>query len=143
MKSLITSIFPVFLGVFLIFSTSCKSTKESSSNEESSFPKVEFNDDITWVHSHEEDKDGNQYYRHEPFEFPPSRGREGFKLLNETELVFYAIGPTDFPAELEGTWTYTQDILRFNVIGGQGVKSFERAYKVIEGKPDLIVMKLQ
>ena len=68
-------------------------------------------------------------------------GRE-LKLLNETEMMFFAIGPTDVPAELEGTYTDSKGVLRFNVIGGQGVPSFERAYQVFESNADLIVMAM-
>jgi hypothetical protein len=65
----------------------------------------------TWVHSHEEDAEGTQVYRPPGYDFPPARGRESFELRAGGALVDRGPGPTDVPAEAEGTWTLRGDTL--------------------------------
>lgn len=62
-----------------------------------------------WLHSHEEDSEGNQVYRPADFPFPPSRGRDGFELRADGTLVDRGIGPTDRPQKTEGTWKLEDD----------------------------------
>lgn len=57
-----------------------------------------------WVHSHEEDTEEYRAFRLATFEFPPSRGREGFKINQDGTLMRFGIGPTDIPTEIECTW---------------------------------------
>lgn len=57
-----------------------------------------------WVHSHEEDTEGELVFRPEDYPFPPSRGRLGFDLKPDGTCVETAIGPADRPQEVPGTW---------------------------------------
>jgi hypothetical protein len=47
------------------------------------------------VHSREEDTNDALVYRPSDFNFPPSRGREGFEVKKNGEFVHYAIGRDD------------------------------------------------
>jgi hypothetical protein len=48
-----------------------------------------------WVHSREEDTNDALVYRPSDFNFPPSRGREGFEVKKNGQFVQYAIGRDD------------------------------------------------
>ncbi len=58
-----------------------------------------------WVHSHEEDADRERVYRPRDFAFPPSRGREGFRIEESGAFLRHETGPTDLPVEVSGRWT--------------------------------------
>ena len=55
-----------------------------------------------WVHSHEEDTEGERVFRPASFAFPPSRGRSAFELRADGSFAESAPGPTDRPEETEG-----------------------------------------
>lgn len=57
-----------------------------------------------WIHSHEEDSEGIKVYRPSDYNFPPSRGREGFELKENGEFIIYGIGATDKYEAIVGTW---------------------------------------
>lgn len=57
-----------------------------------------------WIHSYEEDIDGLQVYRSSEYQFPPSRGREGFEIKENRQFILYTIGPTDRPQAILGHW---------------------------------------
>ena len=40
-----------------------------------------------WIHSHEEDTEDKKVYRPSTFEFPPSRGRDGFEIKENGEFI--------------------------------------------------------
>jgi len=77
----------------------------------------------TWVHSHEEDVGGNQVFRPPSYDFPPARGRESFELRTGGVLVDRGPGPTDVPAEAEGTWGLEGDTLVLR--GGAGERELD------------------
>ena len=60
-----------------------------------------------WTHSHEEDQNDMRVYRRAGYKFPPSRGREGMEFLSNGKLLYNAIGPTDAPQNLPGTWGFS------------------------------------
>ena len=60
----------------------------------------------TWIRSFEDDKDGLEAYRPESYEFPPARGREGWKFEEDGTLKKQAIAPTDGYVTKEGTWNF-------------------------------------
>jgi hypothetical protein len=64
-----------------------------------------------WVHSHEEDTEGEMVFRPAAYEFPPSRGRRSFELKPDGTLAEGRIGPTDRPVEAQGTWELRDDRL--------------------------------
>ncbi len=64
---------------------------------------------VTWIRSFEDDKDGTQAYRPETYEFPPARGREGWRFEEDGTLTKQAIAPTDGYISQRGKWNfYTQ-----------------------------------
>lgn len=58
-----------------------------------------------WIHSREEDIETVRVYRPSDYEFPPSRGRDGFEFRENGEFIQYGIGPTDRLQRIRGTWT--------------------------------------
>ncbi len=59
---------------------------------------------ITWIRSFEDDKNGVEAYRPESYDFPPARGREGWKFEEDGTLKKQAIAPTDGYITKEGKW---------------------------------------
>jgi hypothetical protein len=57
-----------------------------------------------WVHSHEEDGDGELVFRPADYAFPPSRGREAFELRPDGSYTGSVPGPADKPEPTEGQW---------------------------------------
>jgi hypothetical protein len=57
-----------------------------------------------WVHSHEEDSNGEMVFRPATYPFPPSRGRKSFDLRPRGHLGTSGIGPDDRPVQGEGAW---------------------------------------
>lgn len=57
-----------------------------------------------WTHSHEEDSEGIKVYRPSGYNFPPSRGRDGFELKENGEFIRYGVGATDKQEAVVGTW---------------------------------------
>lgn len=58
-----------------------------------------------WIHSHEEDAQGVSVYRPVSYNFPPSRGRDGYEFREGGKLVYYGIAATDGTDLLSGSWT--------------------------------------
>ena len=77
------------LFVPLLFSNTCKAQKDKDTE------LVEAIIGTTWIHSYEEDGDSGRVYRSETYEFPRSRGREGFRMEQDSAFLYYAIAPTD------------------------------------------------
>ena len=73
-----------------------------------------------WMHSHEEDEGDLRVFRRVGYKFPPSRGREGMQFLSNGKLVYNAIGPTDAPQHLPGTWGFAgKETLRMTLESGR------------------------
>ena len=62
-----------------------------------------------WLHSHEEDTATETVYRPASFAFPRSRGRAGFELRPNHELVEIGIAPTDGPQLKQGVWELNEN----------------------------------
>jgi hypothetical protein len=58
-----------------------------------------------WVHAHEEDSGDVQVYRPADHPLPPARGRRGFELKPDGELILYGPGPSDRPVATTGRWS--------------------------------------
>jgi hypothetical protein len=58
-----------------------------------------------WVHSREEDADGEAVYRPEGFAFPPAFGRDGFELRADGAFIQDDVGPADGIVRVRGRWT--------------------------------------
>lgn len=57
-----------------------------------------------WTHSREEDSGEIKVYRPNEYNFPPSRGRDGFELKENGEFIYYGIGATDKREAVIGRW---------------------------------------
>jgi hypothetical protein len=90
-----------------------------------------------WVHSHEEDGEGETVFRPASYAFPPSRGRSGLDLHSDGSYGESAPGPTDRPEETGGgTWELDGDVLRLHTAAG-GTQTL----KVVSAEPDRLVVK--
>jgi hypothetical protein len=88
-----------------------------------------------WIHSHEEDSEGELVYRRPDYAFPPVRGRDALELGRGGELVEGGPGPTDVPAEHAGRWDLRDDTLVLR--SGAG----ERALTVVSVEGDRLVLR--
>ncbi len=76
-----------------------------------------------WVHSHEEDRAGEEVYRPLGWRFPLARGRTAFEIKPDGEFVEYGPGPTDVSASHKGHWqAVTADRIAVSM---PGPKSYE------------------
>lgn len=66
----------------------------------------------TWMHSYEEDTPDYRVYRTDDYDFPPSRGREGFTLTSEGDFVRYQIAPADGLDAFQGHYEIDGDVVR-------------------------------
>lgn len=55
-----------------------------------------------WFHSYEEDTEDTMIYRTREFNFPLSRGRDGFEIKRTGEFIRYSIAPTDGLRPIQG-----------------------------------------
>ena len=63
--------------------------------------------DKGWYHSYEEDSAEFKAYRPETFNFPPARGRVGFKIQKDSTFIYYAIAAADGTEKQYGKWKQT------------------------------------
>jgi hypothetical protein len=81
-----------------------------------------FNEDCIykhWIHSHEEDTEDKKVYRPSTFEFPPSRGRDGFEIRENGEFVLSFPGPTDRSEKIIGNFTIDSNKLNVELVSTQ------------------------
>jgi hypothetical protein len=72
----------------------------------------------SWVHSHEEDREGIQVFRPASYDFPPSRGRESFTLRPDGTAVAGLPGPDDRGISTDaGNWQLHGDVLHIRCPG--------------------------
>ncbi len=57
-----------------------------------------------WIHSHEEDANDTNVFRPSSYDFPLSRGREGFDIKDNGTFIKYAIAPDDKSEKVIGHW---------------------------------------
>jgi hypothetical protein len=90
-----------------------------------------------WLHSHEEDGAVESVFRPSTYNFPRSRGRTGFELMQDGTAVVHGPGPNDAPQQVPAKWT----------LGGENelclhLPSQEtRKYQVLSAEPDRLVVK--
>ena len=68
----------------------------------------------TYMHSHEEDGDEGRIYRSEDYKFPRSRGREGFRMEQDSTFLYYGIAPTDGTLVYIGYWNIDDSVIVVN-----------------------------
>ena len=66
----------------------------------------------TWFHSREEDIENIEIYRPLGFNFPLSRGREGFEIKPDGEFVLLPIGSDDRNIKIAGKWRMENNKMR-------------------------------
>lgn len=107
---------------------------------------------VTWIRSFEDDKDGTQAYRPETYEFPPARGREGWKFEEDGTLKKQAIGAADGYVSQRGKWTfYTQkdkpileiilEIVQENIDTKQDEEVEKLHYEIISASDSILFVK--
>ncbi|WP_338768214.1 hypothetical protein WAF17_07350 [Bernardetia sp. ABR2-2B] len=93
----------------------------------------------TWIRSFEDDKNGTEAYRPETYEFPPARGREGWKFEEDGTLKKQAIAATDGYVGKEGTWTFSnennQNIIHISL------KDIKSSYEIISVSDSILFVK--
>ena len=62
----------------------------------------------TWLNLYEKDTDDAKAYQVSTAEFPPARGRYGFKLDKKGNFWEVGPGPTDIPTKTKGTWEWKE-----------------------------------
>lgn len=62
-----------------------------------------------WIHLYEEDKEDKKIFHPSSYNFPRSRGRQGFEFKKNGDLIFYGIGPTDKVQEQKGYWKIDEE----------------------------------
>jgi hypothetical protein len=62
-----------------------------------------------WIHSREEDHEGQLVFRTEDFDFPPARGRDGFLLNADGTMSREGPGADDRTIGRPGTWRIDHD----------------------------------
>lgn len=77
-----------------------------------------------WIHSYEEDSGDVMVYREQGFDFPPSRGREGFQINADSTFILYGIAPTDGVQKKKGRWTLKDGKLQVAFDGHESAGGF-------------------
>ena len=90
-----------------------------------------------WVHSHEEDTDGEMVFRPPTHRFPPSRGRTSFELRPDGTYLERSPGPVDVPEESTGSWSLEGDRL---ILGAEGDRP-GHAWEVASLEGDRLVVR--
>ena len=85
-----------------------------------------------WMRSHEEESGDLQVYRPASYSFPPARGRRGFELKPDGELVLYGPGPSDKPAATTSRWSSA---------GSGRVKLGDRELEIVSVGPDRLTAR--
>jgi len=76
-----------------------------------------------WIHSYEEDTKDKKVYRPSTFEFPPSRGRDGFEIKENGEFILHISGATDKREKISGNFKLDSNNLNIELTS-QMQKSF-------------------
>jgi hypothetical protein len=91
-----------------------------------------------WIHSYEEDTEEAEVFRPPSYEFPPSRGREGFDIRKDGSFALLGPGRSDRSTAIAGHWVRSSDSIL--------VVTFEENYlnrriQIIEVKPQILRIK--
>jgi hypothetical protein len=91
----------------------------------------------TWVHSHEEDKEGLQVFRPADYPLPPARGRDALRLEPDGSLVKSIPGPDDRASALPaGSWKVDGKKLILEQQGGTS-----KEYVIERVDPDKLLLR--
>jgi hypothetical protein len=92
-----------------LYSFSCKTSKKQDSASNQDFIGE-------WMYSYEDNKDDIKAFRPATYNFPPSRGRTGMKILKDGTCTKTGIAPADGFLTYTGKWTFNkkQNTITFN-----------------------------
>jgi hypothetical protein len=95
-----------------------------------------------WIHSWEEDADGDQVYRPESYDFPLSRRpRESFELRPDGTLILGEPSANDSLREAQGRWEIAEgDNLFF--YSGSGAEP-EKKMRIKSASDDRLVVQVE
>jgi hypothetical protein len=91
----------------------------------------------SWVHSHEEDKEGVQVFRPASYPFPPARGRDALRLDADGSLMKSIPGPDDRTStQPAGCWKVRGKKLILEQQGGTS-----KEYVIERVDPDKLLLR--
>lgn len=93
----------------------------------------------TWLHSHEETRGDTLTFRPNSYDFPPSRGRIGFKMDADGTFHQYDIAPADGLEEHLGRWEMPTEKLL--IVTFPDKKSTDFQADIISMTPDVLKVK--
>lgn len=92
-----------------------------------------------WMHSHEEDTETEQVFRPSDYDFPPSRGRNGFQFNSDGTLWQFGPGPSDRPQAKRSEWELSAgDVL---VISPGSSSAEKRCMQIVALEKDKLILK--
>ena len=91
-----------------------------------------------WVHSHEEDAEGQKVFRPADFPFPPSRGRLSFELAADGSAHVRHPGASDRSVGSRGHWKLEGDVLELDTPRDA---TRRRVYAVVSSSPEKLVVR--
>ncbi|AFM05424.1 hypothetical protein Fleli_3084 [Bernardetia litoralis DSM 6794] len=107
---------------------------------------------VTWIRSFEDDKEGTQAYRPETYDFPPARGREGWRFEKDETLTKQVIAPTDGYVSQRGKWNFylkkdkaildiILEIVQENIDKKQDEKVKKLSYEIVSASDSILFVK--
>jgi hypothetical protein len=90
------------LTLLVLLAVNGCSSKEDSGNKSNNLYQY-------WIHSHEDDGDNYKAYRPKEYDFPVSRGRDGFEIKSDGQFIWSRIAPTDGHERIPGTWAWEKE----------------------------------
>jgi hypothetical protein len=94
--------------------------------------------DTHWVHSHEEDNSSGMVFRPSTYNFPRSRGRNGFQLHSDGTAQTSGPGPGDAVETQSANWKIGSGG-ELNLTDSSSQKAVK--YQVVSADPDRLVVK--
>lgn len=120
----------IIIGVMILSAENCKKQEDAIIKPKDIQGKL-------WLHSYEEDSANYKAYRPDEFNFPPSRGRAGFKVENDSIFVKYAIAPTDGWKKEYGKYEVKDNKIRITF---DEKNNKDLVYEIIKGSPDFLLI---
>jgi hypothetical protein len=93
----------------------------------------------TWLHSHEESRGDTLVFRPNTYDFPPSRGRIGFKMDADGTFHQFDIAPTDGLEEHPGHWEMRGE--KIMTVTFPDKKSTDFTAEIISMTPEMLKVK--
>ncbi len=118
---------------FIFLAPSCKKETEATTYNFDQFKSQ------NWFYSAEEFSGDTVYFRPQSYEFPRSRGREGFIFSEEEgKMTYLAISPGDMPMKMDAVWRLEEGVLIFDIPGNELIGSRQLRFKIIEMNDEIL-----